>query len=181
MNLLVGSTQPRSLLPRSCNSRAAPLSSSIRDQRRLLIRHHQSKMTIVPSYFPNSTHDELLARCHSDRSERVRDHTPKLTSSLDYEPAAGSTDSEMVGFQRCESAEDSAVLARRHSTLRTRSALFDVPKLTSCLDSYTAAQTFVPLPSDAASAAFTPTSSSLDAFRSSSPRFDRLTSWFSRI
>jgi hypothetical protein len=40
----------------------------------------------------------------------------------------------MTGFHRCASAEDSAVLARRHDTLRTRSALFDVPKLMSSLD-----------------------------------------------
>jgi len=141
-------------------------------------------MTAVPSYFSYSTHDELLARCHSERGNRVRVDTPKLMSSLDYEPATRCTDSDMAGFQRCASAEDSAVLARRHSALLTRSLVYDVPKLMSSFDGYPAAQegvkhhAFVPLPSDAASAARTPTSSSLAR---SSSGFGRLTSWFSRI
>jgi hypothetical protein len=124
----------------------------------------------VPS-FSSSTHDELLARCHSDRSSRVRSNAPKLMSSLDYDPAASCTDSDMAdaalpGFQRCASAEDPAVLARRHFIWRTRSALFDVPKLMSSLDGYdsegVAHHEFTHLPSDAASAAFTPTSSTHD-------------------
>jgi len=57
---------------------------------RLPIFPNQSKMPTVSSYLPHSTHDELLARCHSDRGDRVRDITPKLTSSLDYGPAADS-------------------------------------------------------------------------------------------
>jgi len=149
-------------------------------------------MTTVPSYFP-STHDGLLARCHSERGDRVRDSTPKLMSSFDYEPAARCTDSmaddllprtlttlavtrlqrthanpdkaALPDFQRCASAEDSTVLARRYSSGRMRSAMF-VPKLMSALDGYPAAHegvehhAFSPLPSDAASAAFTITSSS---------------------
>jgi hypothetical protein len=124
----------------------------------------------VPS-FSYSTHDELLARCHSDRSNREGSNTPKLMSSLDYAPDARCTDSETAdaafpGFQRSASAEDPAVLARRHSAWRTRSALFDVPKLMSSLDGYPAVHEgvkdheFTALPSDAASAAFTPASSS---------------------
>ena len=63
----------------------------------LPIRPNQSKMTTEASHFPNSTHDERLARCHSDRSNRVGDTTPKLTSSLDYDPAASGTDAGMAG------------------------------------------------------------------------------------
>ena len=76
----------------------------------------------------------------------------------------------MTGFQLCESAEDPAVLARRHSTRPTRSALFDVPKPMSSLHGYPAVHegvehhAFIPLPADAASEASTPTFSSLDAF-----------------
>ena len=144
----------------------------------LPIRPNQSKMTTMPSYFPYSTHDELLARCRSDRSNHVGANTPKLTSSLDYDPAASDTDSDMTGLQRCASAEDSAVLARMHSTGRRRSSAFDVPKLMSSYDGCPAAHdgvkhhAFIPLPADAASAASTPTSSSLDAFLSST--FGRL-------
>ena len=141
-------------------------------------RPNQSKMTTMPSYFPNSTHDELLAHCHSDRSNHVGANAPKLMSSLDYDPAASDTDSDMTGFQRCASAEDSAVLARMHSTGRRRSSAFNVPKLMSSYDGCPAAHeglkhhAFIPLPADAASAASTPTSSSLDAFLASS--FGRL-------
>ena len=90
-------------------------------------------MTTDASYFPDSTHDELLARCHSDRGNHVGASTPKLMSSLDYDPAASDTDFDMTIFHRCASAEDPAVLARRHSTLRTHSTLVDVPKLMSSL------------------------------------------------
>ena len=137
----------------------------------------------MPSYFPDSTNDQPLARCHSDRGQHVGATTPKLMSSLDYDPAASDTDSDLTGFQRCESAEDSAVLARTHSTGRRRSSVFDefdLPKLMSSFDGCPAAHegvthhAFIPLPADAASAASTPTSSSLDAFLSSS--FGRLTS-----
>ena len=184
----------------------------------------------MPSYSPDSTHDEPLARCHTDRGNRVgadtptqsslrdcepaarctdsdmagfqrcvpaedsavltRTHAigrrrssvfdecgvPKLMSSLDYEPAARCIDSDMAGFQRCVSAEDSAVLARTHATGRRRSSMFDecdVPKLVSSLDSCSVAHdgdkhpAFTPLPANAASAASTPTSASLDDFLSS--------------
>ena len=141
-------------------------------------------MTTVPSFFPNSTHDELLARCHSARGNRVVAKPPKLMSSFDYEPAARCTNSDMTGVQRCASAEDSAVLARRHAIGRPR---FDVPKLMSSLDGYPAApedvkhhDAFISLPS-AASAACTPASSSLDASRSSSAGFERLTWSFGRL
>jgi hypothetical protein len=136
-------------------------------------------MTTMPSYFPYSSHDELLARCHSDRGNRVGANTPKPMSSLDYDPAAPSdTDPDMTGLHRCASAEDSAVLARMHSTGRRRSSAFDVPKRMSSFDSCPAAHegvkrhAFIPLPADAASAASTPTSSSLNAFLASS--FGRL-------
>ena len=119
-------------------------------------------MTTVPSFFPNSTHDELLARCHSERGSHVRAYTPKLMSPFDYDPAARCTDSDIAGFQRCESAEDSAVLARTHYNQLTRCATVDAPKLMSTLNSYPAAHegvkhhdAFIPLPSDAASVAST--------------------------
>ena len=137
---------------------------------RLPIRPNQSKMTTMPSYFLDSNHDELLARCHSDRANRVGSDTPKLMSSLDYEPAARCTDSDMAGFQSCASAEDSAVVTRTHSFGRRRSSVFDesnAPKLMSSFD-------IIPLPADAASAASTPASSSLDVFLSSSAGFGRL-------
>ena len=129
----------------------------------------------------NSTHDELLARCHSDRGNRVRDTTPKLMSPFDYEPAARSSGSDTAGFPRCESAETSAVLARRHAIGRSQSSSFDVPKLMSSLDGHPAAHegakhhdAFVPLPSDAASDASTPASSTRNIYLAASAGFGRL-------
>jgi hypothetical protein len=127
----------------------------------------------VPSYFPNSTHDELLARRHSERGNCARDATPKQMSPLDYEPAACCTDSDMAGCQLYESAEDPAVLARRHA--QSQSSFFDVPKPMSSLDGFPSAhesvkhhEAFTPLSTDAASAASTPASSTHNVFLASS-------------
>ncbi|KAJ1482566.1 hypothetical protein T484DRAFT_1803604 [Baffinella frigidus] len=92
-----------------------------------------------------TTHDELLARCHCGRGNPVGANTPKLMA-----------------------AEDLAVLTHRHFTIRRLSALFDVPKRISSWAGYPAAHQGVknhastPLQSNAASAASTPASSSLE-------------------
>lgn len=44
----------------------------------------------------HNSHDQVLARLHSERSNRVRVNTPKLMSSLAYEFAARSTDSDVA-------------------------------------------------------------------------------------
>ncbi|KAJ1468284.1 hypothetical protein T484DRAFT_2027186 [Baffinella frigidus] len=82
-----------------------------------------TQMTRVASYFPNSIHDEVLARCHSDwstqslhgggrlarchpdRSSLVGATTLKLMSSLDYDPAADSDMSDDDTFSRASSFE----------------------------------------------------------------------------
>ena len=176
--ILPKATAPTFLLP----APSLALQRSPRPPVRLPIH---PKMPTVPSYFPDSTHDEFLARCHYDRGNHVRANTPKLMSSLDYEPAACCSDSDMAddlllpfvnfamparpGFMRCASAEDSDVLARRHATGRPR---FSKPKLMSsfncCPEAHEIVKhhdAFTLLLSDAASAASTPVSSPLNACR----------------
>ncbi|KAJ1481462.1 hypothetical protein T484DRAFT_1807267 [Baffinella frigidus] len=101
-----------------------------------------------------STRDELLARCHCGRCNPVSANTPKLMAK-----------------------EDLAVLAPRHFTIRRLSALFDVRKRLSSWVGYPAAHQGVknhastPLQSNAASAASTPTSSSLELLGTTKKKF----------
>jgi hypothetical protein len=59
------------------------------EDQRSAIHPDQSDMTTEASHYrPSSTHDEFLARRQCERGHRAGDDTPKLMSSLDYEPAA---------------------------------------------------------------------------------------------
>ncbi|KAJ1468280.1 hypothetical protein T484DRAFT_3630049 [Baffinella frigidus] len=93
-------------------------------------------MTTVASFL-YSTHDELLARRHSERSNRVASSTPKLTSSLDSEPATSCPASDVASYILYSTHDE--LLARCHSDRSSRVAS-STPKLTSSLDSDPAAR-----------------------------------------
>ncbi|KAJ1468988.1 hypothetical protein T484DRAFT_1919802 [Baffinella frigidus] len=143
------------------------------------------------SYFPR----QRLVRDDCVSHEHLR---PKTLDDLEPHRHAKAATHTLPDFQRCASAEGSSgwveheeLLWHRHALRRPR-PLFHFPRLMSSFDkadldeagaSSAAHQEdkshgaeFTPLPSAAASAALTPSSSSVDVFRarSSSSDFDRL-------
>ncbi|KAJ1474344.1 hypothetical protein T484DRAFT_1761124 [Baffinella frigidus] len=88
----VGASEPKLTSSLDSEPAASGTDSDVEDDYTFL--RASTQMTRVASYFPNSIHDEVLARCHSDRSSHVGASTPKLMSSLDFEPTASCTASD---------------------------------------------------------------------------------------
>ncbi|KAJ1468281.1 hypothetical protein T484DRAFT_1920600 [Baffinella frigidus] len=96
----VGGSTPKLTSSLDSEPAASGTDSDVEDDYTFL--RASSEMTTVSSY---STHDELLARCHSERSNRVVSSTPRLTSSLDFEAATASDMPDVDTFSRASTAE----------------------------------------------------------------------------